>query len=141
MGTKKGFTLSIQERRNRSFSDSFKLQKVRDIQQGKCKVSEVCKQYEVSSTNVYRWIDKFGVMKNKTERIIVETQSDTQELLRLKNQLAELERLLGRKQIELEFTNKLIEIAEEKHGIEIKKKTSTTQSAGIGNINTKTPGA
>ncbi len=38
-------------------------------------------------------------MKNKTEGLGIETGSNTQELMRLKKQVAELERLIGRKQV------------------------------------------
>jgi len=55
----------------------------------------------------------------------VESKSDTQKILALKKRIAELERMVGQKEIELTFKNKLIDIAEDKFGIEIKKKTST----------------
>jgi hypothetical protein len=64
-------------------------------------------------------------MKKKTERLIVESQSDTQKILDLKKQIAELERLLGQKQIQLEFKDTMIEIAEEMYKIDIKKKLGT----------------
>lgn len=116
--------LSESERRRRRFSDSFKKQKVRDIELGKSRVSEVCKAYQVSNVAVYKWLDKFG-SKNKPERIIVESKSDTQKILALKKRIADLERLLGQKEIELVFKDKMIDIAEDKYGIEIKKKAST----------------
>jgi len=73
---------------------------------------------------VHRWINKFGTI-NKPERIIVESKSDTQKILALKKRIAELEKMVGQKEIELIFKNKLIDIAEDKFGIEIKKKPST----------------
>jgi len=116
--------LSQSERRRRRFSETFKKKKVKDIELGKVKVSEICKAYEVSDVAVYKWIDKFGSI-NKPERIIVESKSDTQKILALKKRIAELERLVGQKEIELTFKEKMIEIAEDKFGIEIKKKPST----------------
>jgi transposase-like protein len=121
------FKMSTSERRRRRFSDNFKQTKVREIEIGKTKVSEISKQYQVSTVNVYRWIDKYGSMKSKKERLIVETQSDTRELLSLKKKVAELEQIIGQKQVQLDFKEKMIEIAEEKYGIEIKKKHSTSQ--------------
>ena len=46
MATREKFTMTIAERRQRHFSDSFKIQKVRELEIGKTKVSELCKQYE-----------------------------------------------------------------------------------------------
>lgn len=132
--------LSRSERYTRTFSDSFKLQKVREIETGKSTVSDICKQYEVSNTSVYRWLDQFGLMKDKKERLIVETQSDTRELLELKKKVAELERIVGQKQILLDFKDKMIDIAEEMYGIDIKKKLSTQPPSTSGDTGKDTPG-
>lgn len=128
MATREQFKMTTEERRKRSFSANFKIQKVREIECGKTKVSELCKQYEVSATNVYRWIRKFGVMKNKTDRVIIEVESDTKQLLELKRRVAELEKIIGQKQVLLDFKDKMIELAEETYGVDIKKKFSTPRS-------------
>ena len=96
-------------------------------------MAEVCRQYEVSKTAVYRWLKKFGKKADKPERVIIEQLSDTQELLRLKKQVADLERLVGQKQVLLEFKDKMIELAELQYGVDIKKKFSTEASNSTGN--------
>ena len=141
MAVRETHKLSRSERYSRSFSDSFKLQKVREIETGKSTVFDICKQYEVSNTSVYRWIDQFGLMKDKKERLIVETQSDTRELLELKKKVAELERIVGQKQILIDFKDKMIDIAEEMYGIDIKKKFSTQQQNTSGGVENGTPTA
>ena len=128
MATRKHFKMTIAERRRRHFSDSFKLQKVRELETGKTKISELCKEYEVSDTAVYMWLNKFGIMKDKKERIVIESDSDTKKIIELKKRVAELERLIGQKQIQIEFKDKMIELAEEVYDVDIKKKFSTRQS-------------
>lgn len=118
--------LTVPERQRRRFSESFKRKKVKDIELGKVRVAQICKAYQVSATAVYKWIDKFG-SRTKAERIIVESKSETQKIIALQKRIAELERMVGQKEIELTFNKKMIEIAEEKFGIEIKKKPSTKQ--------------
>lgn len=118
--------LTVPDRQRRRFSESFKRKKVKDIELGKVRVAQICKAYQVSATAVYKWIDKFG-SRTKAERIIVESKSDTQKIIALQKRIAELERMVGQKEIELTFNKKMIEIAEEKFGIEIKKKPSTKQ--------------
>ena len=71
-------------------------------------------------------------MKQKKERLIVEGQSDTRELLELKKKVAELERIIGQKQILLDFKDKMIDIAEEIYKVDIKKKFGTKPSDGTG---------
>jgi len=113
------------ERRRRHFSDNFKKSKVQELELGRLTISELKRQYEVSSTTIYRWIANFGTMKNKPERIIVETDSDTKELLLLKQKIADLERTVGQKQVLIDFYDKLIDIAEIEYKVDIKKKFGT----------------
>lgn len=124
--------MTTAERRRRKFSDNFKIQKVREIETGQTKVSEICSQYQVASTNVYLWIDKFGSMKNKKEHMVVETDSDTRQLLELKKRVSELERIIGQKQILIDFQDKMIDLAEETYGVDIKKKFFSTPSSTSG---------
>ena len=139
MAKRNQFKMSTSERQSRRFSDNFKKTKVREMEQGRTSVSEISKQYEVSTVNVYRWLSKFGSMKNKQERMVVETNSDTRELLELKKKVAELERIVGQKQVLLDFKDKMIDIAEETYGVDIKKKFSTKPSATSGSTGNNTP--
>ncbi len=120
--------LTLDERRNRNFSESFKVKKVQEIERGITRISEICKEYEVSDTSVRRWISKYSTMKKKSERLIVESKSDTQKIIDLKKQIAELERLLGQKQVQLDFKDAMIDVAEELYKIDIKKKLGTKPS-------------
>ena len=141
MSSKKQFQMTTAQRRQRRFSDNFKMQKVREIESGQTRVSEVSKQYEVTRVNVYCWLRKFGSMKKKKERLIVEADSDTKQLLELKKKVAELERIIGQKQILLDFKDKMIEIAEETYGVDIKKKFSTKPSDTTGSTKKDSPSA
>ena len=132
MKESQNFKQNRESRQQRFFSDNFKKQKVLELESGRSSVAEISKQYEVTRTNVYRWMRKFGSMKSKKERVIVETESDTKELLSLKKKIADLERIIGQKQILLDFKDKMIELAEETYHVDIKKKFSTKQSDGTG---------
>ena len=121
MATREDFKLSIGQKQRRRFSENFKKEKVREIARGYASVSEICKLYEVSRPAVYKWITKFGNETTKQERIMVESKSDTRELLELRKKVAELERTIGQKQIVIDFQEKMIELAEDHYGVEIKK--------------------
>lgn len=140
MATREEFKLTLSERRKRTFSKSFKREKVRMIEQGAIRVSEVCRVYSVSATSVYRWINTFGTGP-KIEKLIVEKNSDSKALIDLQKRLAELERLLGQKQIEVEFYKKMIELAEDQYDISIKKNFSTRPSDSSGSTENDTPSA
>lgn len=55
----------------------------------------------------------------------MESKSDTAKILALQKRIAELERALGQKTIQLEFKDKMIELAEQTYKVDIKKKFET----------------
>lgn len=114
----------------RYFSDEFKKKKVRELENNLATVADICKTYSVSRTSVYRWIYKYSVMAKKQVKQVVEAKSDTKKIKALKDRIKELERVVGQKQLLLEFKDKMIEIAESTYGINIKKKVSSKLSSG-----------
>ena len=120
----KGFSMTVKERRYRNFSESFKKEKVREIAENRSTVSDICRANEVSCTAVYKWINLYS-NTNKPSRTIVESKSDTTKILALQKKVAELERLIGQKQVQIDFQEKMIEIAEETYQVDIKKKFGT----------------
>ena len=52
----------------------------------------------------------------------MESQSETKRIESLNLKIAELERSLGQKQIQIDFLSKMIDIAEESYQVDIKKK-------------------
>lgn len=122
MATREQFVLSTAERRKRRFSDEFKKQKVKELELKQTTVLEVSRAYQVSTKNVYGWLAKFGKSYKKDVRLIVEMESDTKMLLELKAKIAELERIIGQKQLTIDFQAKMIDLAEEVYGVDIKKK-------------------
>jgi transposase-like protein len=126
------------QRQNRYFSEDFKRSKVKDIERNLVTVSELSREYQVARTSIYRWIYKYSVNRKRLERQIVERMSDTRKIKALQDRIKELERIVGRKQIQIDFKDKMIEIAEEKYDIEIKKKKGSQPSSGSGKTGTST---
>lgn len=132
-------SLSSAERNSRYFSESFKRKKVVEIEKNMVSISEICKEYQVSRTSIYRWIYKYSAMRKRQERQIVESKSDTKKIQQLKQQIKELEQIVGQKQIMIDFQGKMIEIAEQEYGVEIKKKLDSKRSSGSGSTDKNTP--
>jgi len=122
--------LTNEERKRRRFSESFKRKKVQEIESGQVKISEICRVYQIRKQSVYKWLQKYGSMQQKKERLIVETESDTLKVIELQRRVAELERIIGQKQIEIDFKDKMIDLAEEVYHVDIKKKFCTRPSSG-----------
>jgi len=128
-------------RTNRYFSQEFKQKKVTELDKKLTTIAEISKQYEVSRVSIYRWMYKYSLMKKKGIKMIVESKSDTGRIKALKEHIAELEQMLGRKQFEIDFLKKQMEIASEQYGVDLKKKLSGKHSPGSGdsgnNMSTK----
>ena len=122
MATRQQFQLSAVERRKRTFSEEFKRQKVKEIERKQISVSQVSKAYQVRPNNIYKWIDKYSIKGQNGVRLVVEMESETKRVLALMQQVAELERIVGQKQIVIDFQNKMIELAEQEYQVDIKKK-------------------
>jgi len=90
------------------------------------------REYSVTKTAIYKWIYKYSAMRKKGLKQVVEAKSDTVKINRLKAQVKEMEGMVGQKQIMIEFLEKMIELAEQDYGIEIKKKFSSDASNGSG---------
>ena len=125
-------------RSTRYFSEDFKRKKVEEIDKRITTISDICKEYDVSNTAVYRWVYKYSLMRKKGVKMVVEAQSDTAKIKALKEHIKELEQLLGQKQFEVDFLKKQMEIASEDYGVDFKKKPSGPASSGSGNTEEST---
>lgn len=139
MATRQKFQLSEKERRMRIFSDDFKRQKVREIEQKITTISEVSKAFQVRYNTVCRWIEKYSSTYKKGVRLVVEMESETKKLIALQAKVAELERIVGQKQLMIDFQAKMIDLAEQDYGIDIKKKFDIKPSSTSGNTEKNSP--
>lgn len=108
-------------RERRYFSEEFRKARVKELEEGRTKVSEICSVYKVSSSAVYKWLRKYSSHYKKAVIKVVELKSETAKRKHLEEKLTHLEQLVGQKQIEIEYLSQLITIAEEHYGIDIKK--------------------
>lgn len=124
--------LSSQERQNRYFSEDFKRKKVREIERNIASIAEISREYQVSNTAIYKWLYKYSNMRKRGVKQVIEARSDTRRIQQLKEQLKELERVIGQKQLLIDFQQKAIELAEKEYNIDIKKKFGEKPFSGIG---------
>lgn len=124
------FDWEIKPKEQRHFNDDFKKAKVRELEKRITTIADICRTYAVSRAAVYKWIYKYSAMAKKQVKVVVEAKSDTQKIKALEERIKELERIIGQKQLLLEFKDKMIEIAEATYGVDIKKKVGSRLSSG-----------
>jgi transposase len=117
--SKKSTKLKIRQRR--VFSEEFKREKVQELNAGLYSVSSFCKLWDVTSPAVYRWIYLYSPEHKKGTTMVVQKDSEAQRTNDLLNQVAELERCLGQKQMQIDYLEKLVELASKEYEIDFKK--------------------
>ena len=85
-------------------------------------VKQLSRIYEVSETAIYNWIREYSTIIGLGEKIVVEKESEGAKTLALMKRVAELERVVGQKQLEIDYFKKLIDLIEEEIGEDMKKK-------------------
>jgi transposase-like protein len=106
----------------RQFCIDFKKEKVKQIDEGKITVLQLSRIYEVSSTAVYKWVRKYSRYAGQNEKVVVQKDSEQAKTLLLLKKVAELEQLVGQKQVEVEYLKKVIDFGSEITETDIKKK-------------------
>ena len=95
-------------------------------------IAQACREYQVSDVSVYKWLNKYSSYLQKGAKLVVELSSEGYRSKELEKRLKEVEAVVGRKQMEIDFLEKLIELANEELKIDIKKKLYTKRSTGSG---------
>ena len=116
--------------KQRKYSEDFKRSIVQDFESGKFSVVQLERLHNISNQSIYNWIYKFSHSNEHGQRIVEMKDSSTQKLKALEQRVKELEQVVGRKQIEIDYPEKMIDIAKEELQIDIKKNFSTPQSNG-----------
>ena len=120
------------ERQKRFFNETFKRSKVSEIERNLLTIAELCREYQVTRTAVYKWIYKYSLMRKREHRQVIEPESETRKVILLKQEVEELQRVIGEKQLKLDFLEKVIELAEKEYGPDFKKKFAGKHYSGTG---------
>jgi transposase len=122
----------INLRQRRVFSDALKRKTVGDIESGKVSVLGAARNFEVSVQSVYRWLNLYSRHLQTSNTIVVQMESEEYKRKELEKRIQELEAALGRKQLEIDFLNKLIDQGKSELGVDLKKKSFTPPFNGSG---------
>jgi predicted RNase H-like nuclease (RuvC/YqgF family) len=91
---------------------------------------ELERLHGVTNNSIYKWIYKYSTFSEKGYRIVEMKQSSQKKVKELQARIKELESMVGRKQIKIDYLEKMIELAKDELAIDIKKNYNTPQSAG-----------
>ncbi len=120
----------FQPRAMRVFSEDLKRKLVEEIENKRLTIKDVVNLYHVSSTSVYNWLSLYSSFKRTGARIVMESDSKETKIEKLMQRIKELERSVGKKQLEIEFLDKALEMCSRELGYDVKKKYSTMSLNG-----------
>ena len=124
-------------RKKRLFSEEFKRSLVKDFESGRYSVPQLEKLFKISNVSIYDWIYKYSTFNDKSIRIIEMKESSTNKVKELEDKIKALERTVGQKQLYIDYMEKMMEIAKDELGIDVKKNFDTPQSVGSGKTKKK----
>lgn len=122
-----------QLKKSRIYSEEFKRELVKDFESGRFSVLQLEKLHGVNNASIYGWIHKFSTFNEKGSRVVEMKNSSLAKLKQLETRVKELECVIGRKQITIDYLEKVITVANDELNIDIKKNSNTPQSTGLQN--------
>lgn len=124
-------------RKQRNYSIEFKKSLVSDFESGKYSVLQLGRLHGIKNPIIYRWIYKFSTFNEQGFRVVEMKDSSNKKMKELEARVKELESAVGRKQIKIDYLEKMMEIAKDELDIDIKKNFGTPQSTGSGKTSKK----
>lgn len=113
--------VQLEIKQHRVFSEEFKRSKVKELVEKRTTILELSRLYSVSRESIYRWLYKYSVHHSQKSNLVVQMESEEEKTKYFKQRVADLERVVGQKQLEIDFLSKLIELASEELGFDVKK--------------------
>lgn len=108
-------------RPHRRFTVEMRKRIVKEVETCELSVLQASKEYEVSQQCIYNWLYKYSRYLQKQAKMVVEEQSEEKRRIELKKEKEELERIIGQKQLKIDYLEKIIELAGKELGLDIKK--------------------
>lgn len=116
---------------NRIFSEDFKKQKVKELDEKLISICELVNLYSVSRTSIYKWMAKYSVHYQQGTKMVVQMESESNKKNKSFSVKQSLNALLDNEQMEIDFLNKLIEISSQELKIDLRKNFSYVPSNGF----------
>ena len=124
---------------NRTFSTALKQKVVSDFEKNLVTMQEICDLYSVSRASVYKWIYKYSASYQSNTKMVVQMDSEGYKTKQLYQENANLLRIIGQKQVELDYLNQVIVEANVALEMDLKKNFGSPASDGSTNTQRNTP--
>lgn len=100
----------------KSYSESFKLKVLTEIESGKYSKRESQRIYGYSSGAIYKWMKKYDKFALMNKRLKIETLEEKDKIKALEKEIAQLKAALVKKDLKLYVNECYLEVAQDKLG-------------------------
>ena len=125
---KKHFEQGITKR----YSIAFKQKVISEIEEGKYIPGESSRIYGISPSTIHYWLKKYGKYKLLNKIVRIEMKGEQDRIKRLEKEKRALESALAQSHLKTLYLESLVEIAEEKYGVYLKKRAIRRNSKDKG---------
>jgi transposase-like protein len=122
----------LEIREHRIFSEELKKKAIKELVSKRTTIKSLMAEHQISANTVYRWLYKYSPYHEQKCTLVVQMKSEELKSNELRQRMAELERIVGQKQLEIDFLNKLLEIGSGELGFDLKKSFSPPPLNGTG---------
>ena len=88
------------------------------------------KIYDISTSLIYRWIYKYSKYNKKGAQVVEMKDSNAEKIRQMEARIKELEQAVGQKQMNIDYLEKMIDLAKEHYDMDIKKNSNIQRSGG-----------
>jgi transposase-like protein len=117
-------------KQQRQFSPTLKRSIIDSFDHGRMSAKQISREYNVSESTVYRWIYKYSQHNTKGTIIVMDKKKQHNEVQALKQRIAELERAIGTKQMQIDYYEMYVKTMDELAPEELKKKWKSPDYTG-----------
>jgi transposase len=110
------------------FSEELRKEVVNRIESGQLSITKATREYGVSLSSIYNWLNKYSRNLRSGTRIVMEKDSVDKNISELQNRIKELEAALGRKTLESDLYKIIVDLASKEYKTDLKKNFGNTQS-------------
>ena len=122
----------LEIREHRIFSEELKKRAIKELVSNRTTIRSLMAEHQVSANTIYRWLYRYSPYHEQKCTLVVQMKSEELKNSELRQRMAELERIVGQKQLEIDFLNKLLEIGSGELGFDLKKSFSPPPLNGTG---------
>jgi len=112
------------QKKRQKYSEEFKREKVKLLESGEVRMVDLVKMYGMSYPTLYNWKAKYGLIK-PSDCVVLEKDSEYKKNRELLKKVKQMEGLIGRQQMALDYYKEVVNQATEFYKIDIEKKFST----------------